>query len=288
MAPLAGAVLLTVATLGGCNRHDDKPDLTGVVPTVPDGKENKEAVDPRWQQSWADATRKEPLADWDPPVTTLSGKSVGKVYTEVRKLWDSSRLTSEDGKRLAHKAVLETDLGTVEITLRTDWAPNHVRNFLSLIRAGYYDGLVFERIHKEQSDTQPGEKLEMVEGGCPLGTGDFGSGSIGYWLKPEFNAQVAHEAGTVGALHEEEEDTAACRFYITLGKAPLLDGHFTAFGKVTQGLDVARKIFEQPVQQAEGAAEGSLKPVKPVVIKKVTLVTTEVEAGDMAKAAAQP
>ena len=69
---------------------------------------------------------------------------------------------------------------------------------------------------------------------------------IGYWLKPEFSKEE-HEAGSVGACHGEEPDTAACRFYITLSKAPFLDGNFTIFGKVVQGLDVVRTIYSQGV-----------------------------------------
>jgi cyclophilin family peptidyl-prolyl cis-trans isomerase len=113
----------------------------------------------------------------------------------------------------------------------------------------------------------------VLEGGCPLGTGDLGVGSIGYWLKPEFNKE-AHEEGTGGACHGEEPDTAACRFYITLSKAPFLNGNFTVFGKVTQGLDIARKIFWLPVRNDPEYPEGD-RPEKPVVIRKVTIRTSE-------------
>src|SRR5713226_7597855 len=107
-----------------------------------------------------------------------------------------------------------------------------------LARLGYYDGLLFERLVREQSEVKPEEKLEMIQGGCPLGTGETFSGSIGYWLLPELDAKLIHEEGTVGAPHDLEPDTAGTRFYITLSKAPVLDGNFTVFGKVTRGLDV--------------------------------------------------
>ena len=68
--------------------------------------------------------------------------------------------------------------------------------------------------------------------------------------------------------------TAACRFYITLSKAPFLDGNFTVFGKVTQGLDVARRIFWLPVRNDPEYPEGD-RPVKPAVIRKVTIRTSE-------------
>jgi cyclophilin family peptidyl-prolyl cis-trans isomerase len=215
----------------------------------------------------------------------MTGKSVGKLFTEVTRLWDDIKFVSPNGKPLAYSATVETEMGTIEIALRPDLAPNHVRNFLALARAGYYDGLVFERtIHEEGENGN----LDLIEGGCPLGTGDIGYGSIGYWMKPEIDPQAVHEEGTVGASHGQGEDaedpdghyrgedTAACKFYITLSKAPFMDGHYTVFGKVTQGLDVARKILSLPVRDDGEYPDGD-RPVKPVVIRRVTIHATEVE-----------
>lgn len=274
-ARLLLAGLLLGAGLTGCKKAK--------APKLNSAQEAKatapaSAPDARWKQSFAEATRAEPVSDWTPPDTTLAGKSVGKVYEEVKKAWPATTLAGESGKLLAFSATLETELGTVEIALRPDWAPNHVRNFVALAQAGYYDGLVFDHVHREVSEDNPAVKLELIEAGCPLGTGDTGSGSIGYWLKPEFDANVHHEEGTVGAFHTEEKDTAATRFYITLTKAPLLDGNYTVFGKVTKGLDIARKIFEQPTQSADDDGSGSYKPLKPVVIRKVTIQSKEVDS----------
>ncbi len=231
-------------------------------------------ADPQLEQPFAKATRSEPPADWQrPPDLTLTGKSVGKLYTAVGRLWDAIHFTTRAGKPINYTAVLDTELGLIEIALRPDLAPNHVRNFVALARAGYYDGLVFERTVHAKSAEQPEVEVEVLEGGCPLGTGDLGVGSLGYWLKPEFSKEE-HDVGTVGACHGEELDTAACPFYITLSKAPFLDGHFTVFGKVTQGLDVARRIFWLPVRNDPEYPEGD-RPVKPVVIRKVTIRTSE-------------
>jgi len=231
-------------------------------------------ADPRLQQSFAEATRSEPPADGQrPPDLTLTGKSVGKLYREVVRLWDTVHFTTKGGKSISYTAVLDTELGPVEIALRPDLAPNQVRNFVALARAGYYDGLVFERTVHAKSEEQPEVEVEVLEGGCPLGTGELGVGSLGYWLKPEFSKET-HDVGTLGACHGEEPDTAACRFYITLSKAPFLDGNFTVFGKVTQGLDVARRIFWLPVRNDPEYPEGD-RPVKPVVIRKVTIRTSE-------------
>jgi cyclophilin family peptidyl-prolyl cis-trans isomerase len=253
------------------DRTPETPKQETPAPSPPD---KPLTVDPRLQRSFADATRPEPPADWQrPPDLTLTGKSVGKLYTEVVRLWDTIHFTSEKGKPIAYRAVLDTELGPIEIALRPDLAPNHVRNFVALARAGFYDGLVFERTVHAKSEEKPEQEVELIEGGCPLGTGDLGVGSLGYWLKPEFSKET-HEPGTVGAPHGEEPDTAACRFYITLNKAPFLDGNFTVFGKVTRGLDIARRIFSLPVSNDPEYPEGD-RPEKPVVIRKVSIQLDE-------------
>jgi peptidyl-prolyl cis-trans isomerase B (cyclophilin B) len=215
-----------------------------------------------------------------PPDMTVTGKPVGKLYDEVVRLWTTIRFTSQAGKPLFYSAAIETDQGTIDIALRPDVAPNHVRNFVALAKAGYYDGLRFDRVRHEEPETPAGgPALDLIEGGCPLGTGELGYGSIGYWLKPEFDdkekPKLTHDEGTVGACRGTEADSAACRFYVTLSKAPYLDGNYTAFGKVTHGLDVARRIFQQPGVSAETDPDGSRRPLNPVLIRKVTVQVTE-------------
>jgi cyclophilin family peptidyl-prolyl cis-trans isomerase len=271
--------MLLAVSIAGCEPNHPNIDLTEKTTAearAEDAATGEKAIpaDPRLQQSFAEATRSEPPVDWQrPPDLTLTGKSVGKLYTAVVRLWDTIHFTTKAGKPIVYTAVLDTELGTIEIALRPDLAPNHVRNFVALARAGYYDGLVFERTVHAKSAEQPEVEVEVLEGGCPLGTGDLGVGSLGYWLKPEFREEK-HGVGTVGACHGEEPDTAACPFYITLSKAPFLDNNFTVFGKVTQGLDVARRIFWLPVRNDPEYPEGD-RPVKPVVIHQVTIRTSE-------------
>jgi cyclophilin family peptidyl-prolyl cis-trans isomerase len=269
--------------LAGCGRKNESPPpvdakggatssgATGTAAAVP--------LEPRLHQPFAQATVTDPPPpDQELPPTTLTGKSVGKLYVEVERLWNTIAFATPAGKGLAYRALLDTELGEMEIALRPDLAPNHVRSFVALARAGYYDGLVFERTVHEESEDPPNTKLDVIEAGCPMGTGDQGYGSIGYWLKREVGTGVAHEEGTVGACHGEEPDTAACKFYITLGKAPVMDGEFTIFGKITRGLDVARKIFTQPVRNDPQYPQGD-RPEKPIVIRKVTIHTQEVDIG---------
>jgi cyclophilin family peptidyl-prolyl cis-trans isomerase len=270
---IGAALVFGMAMTAGCDRFQSglgSEDASAASKTTPAEPEACVPVDPRMQQSFAEATRKDPPADGQrPPDVTLTGKSVGKLYSEVVNSWDTYQLVNSKGNLLNCTATLETEMGTIEITLRPDLAPNHVRNLIALTQLGYYDGLVFERTVHARSQEQPENEVELIEAGCPLGTGDLGCGSLGYWLKPEFTNEP-HEAGTVGACHGAEPDTAACRFYITLNKAPILDGNFTVFGKVTKGLDIARKIYSLPVRNDTEYPEGD-RPQKPVVIRKVTI-----------------
>ena len=285
-AGIAAAGLILAAGLAGCGRQTPA-GAVGEAEGPPAVKEAQGAdtataagpgtsADPRWQQTFAEATRAEPPEDWPrPPDTTAAGKSTGRLYTDVVRLWPEVRFVSAAGRPVEYTAVLETDQGTVEIALRHDWAPNHVRNFVALARAGYYDGLVFERIIHQESDVEKGAQLDLIEGGSPLGAEDPDYDGIGYWLKAEADAKVRHEEGTVGAARGEDMDTAACKFYIITSPPPeTLNGSYTAFGKVTRGLDVARKIHGQPyvVEDEDG---GYHRPEKPVVIRKVTIEARE-------------
>jgi cyclophilin family peptidyl-prolyl cis-trans isomerase len=271
-----------VVSLGllGCGKQAGEPEKPAVEAPAPPAAvagpaSPPPAAEPRLQQSFQEAVLEEPPTDWQRlPDETMTHKSVGKLYTEVKRLWKDIPFVSPAGKPLSYVATLDTDLGAIEITLRPDLAPNHVRSFVALARAGYYDGLVFQLVIHQKSEAKPDEHLDLIEAGCPMGTGEFGYGSIGYWLKPEFSPQALHEEGTVGAWHGPEPNTAACKFYITLCKAPFMDGNYTVFGKVTRGLEVARAIAVQPVVPNPDPLEAN-HPQKPVVIQKVTVRAAE-------------
>jgi peptidyl-prolyl cis-trans isomerase B (cyclophilin B) len=278
-----GSMIFSIG-LCGCERWqgEKETDAAGKVPTasIP-GQEAPMPLDPRLHQPFTQATRSEPPADWQrPPDRTLSDKSVGKLYTDVVALWDSIQFQTSTGKPISYHANLDTEVGEIEIALRPNLAPNHVRNFIALARAGYYDGLIFERTIHAISADDPEVEIQRIEGGCPLGRGEVGLGSIGYWLKAEFSPEL-HEAGIVGACRGEDVDSAACRFYITLNKSPSLDQHFTVFGKVTSGLDVARRILSLPVRNDAEYPEGD-RPERPVVIRKVAIHSSEDHDSDSA------
>lgn len=300
---LVALVCAAGTAMVGCGKPASKPDATQVAPgpartgaadpgppaETPGGSEHSSA-DPaqrlshRLHQPFTQAARQsdDPPAGSQRPVDeTMAGKSTGKLYSEVMRLWDEIRFTSADGRLLQVTATLHTELGLIEMTLLPEVAPNHVRNLVALAQAGFYDGLCFDRIHHEEDEDDPATRLDALEAGCPLGTGEAGFDHIGYWLNPEFDdpkqPRASHEEGTVGACRGAELDSAACRFYITLNKAPYLDGNYTVFAKVTRGLDVARRIFQQPIILDDRDVNGSRRPQKPVVIRKVTIHTSAAE-----------
>lgn len=135
-------------------------------------------------------------------------------------------------------------------------APNTVNNFISLIKKGYYDGLTFHRVI-------PGF---MIQGGCPKGNG---TGGPGYTIKGEFEANgvrndLDHTTGVLSMARAFHPDSAGSQFFIMVADAPHLDGQYAAFGKITEGMDVAQAI----VNVRRDAMD---KPLEPVVIKTIVV-----------------
>ena len=115
--------------------------------------------------------------------------------------------------------------GRVTIELRPDLAPNHVARIKELAREGAYDGVVFHRVIEGF----------MAQGGDPTGTGTGGS-DLGT-LPAEFTRQRGFVRGTVGAARTGDPNSANSQFYIMFAPAPHLDGQYTIWGQVTEGMD---------------------------------------------------
>ena len=127
------------------------------------------------------------------------------------------------------KAIIEMDAGKITIELYEKDAPGTVANFVKLAKRGFYDGLSFHRV-------VPGF---VVQGGDPNGNG---SGGPGYTIKDEFNTRK-HLTGTVAmARPPAPPNSAGSQFYITLAPQPFLDGKYSVFGQVVNGMDVVMKI----------------------------------------------
>lgn len=137
-------------------------------------------------------------------------------------------------------------------------APESVKNFISLIEKGFYDGLTFHRII-------PGF---MIQGGCPEGTG---TGGPGYHIKGEFASNgfkntLKHTRGVLSMARAMNPNSAGSQFFIMHAAAPHLDGDYAAFGKVLEGMDAVDYIAKTPTDYMD-------RPQSPVVIKSVTVDT---------------
>jgi peptidylprolyl isomerase len=131
---------------------------------------------------------------------------------------------------LAPENTLYLDLkyGRVVIQLLPDVAPKTVARIKELTREGFYDGTVFHRVINHF----------MAQGGDPTGTGTGGSGKT---LPAEFSG-VKHERGTVSMARGSDVNSADSQFFICFAPAPHLDGHYTAFGQVVEGMEFVDKI----------------------------------------------
>src|SRR5438876_2636667 len=118
--------MLFAISLAGCapnHPNGDATEKTTAGASAGDTGTDEKPIpaDPRLQKSFAEATRPEPPADGQrPPDLTLTGKSVGKLYREIVRLWDMVHFTTKGGKSISYTAVLDTELGSVEIALRPD------------------------------------------------------------------------------------------------------------------------------------------------------------------------
>jgi len=142
------------------------------------------------------------------------------------------------------EAVISTSHGDVTVELWNDVAPKHVENFLKLARDGFYDNLNFHRI-------LPGF---MIQGGCPRGDG---TGGPGWMIDAEFNDRE-HQPGTLSMARSSDPDSAGSQFFICLTRERCqhLDGKYTAFGKVTEGMDVVKTLGDTDVDKHSGVPKG--------------------------------
>lgn len=141
-------------------------------------------------------------------------------------------------------------------------APNTVNNFISLVKKGFYDGIIFHRVIEGF----------MIQGGDPEGTG---MGGPGYSIQGEFNYNgfandLKHTSGVLSMARAMDPDSAGSQFFIMHEAAPHLDGQYAAFGKIIEGMDVVDAIATTKT----GAMD---RPVNEQKMKKVTVETFGVE-----------
>ena len=128
-------------------------------------------------------------------------------------------------------AVIETTLGDIELELQNDIAPGHVKNFKDLAEKGFYDGTTFHRVI-------PGF---MIQGGDPNTKSDdrstHGMGGPGYTIKAEFSS-TPHTRGVLSMARSQDPDSAGSQFFVVVKDSSFLDNQYTAFGRVTKGMEV--------------------------------------------------
>ena len=163
------------------------------------------------------------------------------------------------------QVVLTTDSGAMRIEFFTDKAPGHVENFVKLAKDGFYDGTCFHRVMSGF----------MIQGGDPNtkteDRGRWGTGGPGWTIDAEFN-DVHHERGVLSMARSSNPNSAGSQFFIVHGEAGFLDGQYTAFGRVVEGLEVLDAIAGAPVESSGGGEMSS--PVTPVRVQSAEVVET--------------
>ena len=150
----------------------------------------------------------------------------------------------------------------IKIELYPEVAPNTVKNFISLVKKGFYNGKIFHRVI-------PGF---MIQGGCPDGTG---MGGPGYSIRGEFthngfNNDLKHSKGVISMARSMQRDSAGSQFFILVANSPHLDGQYASFGKVIEGMEFAEKIVSVSTDRSD-------RPFEDQVMKEVTVDTFGVE-----------
>ncbi|GMU95173.1 MULTISPECIES: peptidylprolyl isomerase [Ignavibacterium] len=151
-------------------------------------------------------------------------------------------------------AIIQTNMGTIEIELFADKTPKTVENFVGLANKGYYNGVIFHRVIDNF----------MIQGGDPTGTGRGGQSLWGGKFEDEFVPELKHNGAGILSMANAGPNTNGSQFFITLKETPWLDGRHTVFGKVIKGMDVVQAIGKVPTNQQD-------RPLKDVVMEKVTI-----------------
>ena len=150
----------------------------------------------------------------------------------------------------------------IKAELYPEIAPISVNNYISLIKKGFYNGLIFHRVISGF----------MIQGGCPNGNG---MGGPGYSIKGEFAQngvvnELKHTPGVLSMARAMNPNSAGSQFFIMHKAAPHLDGSYAAFGKVIEGMDVVNKIAEVPTDYSD-------RPMQEQKIRSMTVDTFGVE-----------
>lgn len=157
-----------------------------------------------------------------------------------------------------HFARWDTSMGSFTAEIYEELMPITGNNFLNLTRNGFYNGLIFHRVVRGF----------VIQDGCPNGTG---TGGPGYTIQDEYHPSLTHNsAGVLAMAKTAQPNSAGSQYYITLAPQPSLDGRYSVFGRVVDGLNVVLDIGDVPVNAND-------KPITPVTINELRLLDLMVE-----------
>jgi peptidyl-prolyl cis-trans isomerase B (cyclophilin B) len=157
------------------------------------------------------------------------------------------------------QVTIEMESGNkIKVELYPEVAPNTVNNFISLVKQGFYDGLIFHRVIPQF----------MIQGGCPKGVG---IGGPGYQIRGEFTGNgfkndLKHDRGVISMARSQMPDSAGSQFFIMVADSPHLDGQYAGFGKVVEGMEEVDRIVAVDTDFRD-------KPLEPQRMQKVTVDT---------------
>lgn len=181
--------------------------------------------------------------------------SAEKATSAVSNEETTKASTDTTSYKSSYTAIIDVkNYGKIKVDLYEELAPITVKNFVSLAKDGFYDGLTFHRIISGF----------MIQGGDPKGDGTGGSEKT---IKGEFaqngvENNLSHTRGVISMARSNDPDSASSQFFIVQADSTHLDGQYAAFGKVTEGMDIVDKICEDtPVTDSNGTVEKANQPV---------------------------
>ena len=180
------------------------------------------------------------------------GKGPAMLLSEPVKV---KVVAPEGEKEIAARMV--TSEGTMVFTFNTDATYNTALNFLTLAKAGRYQGLTFHRILKEF----------MAQGGDPKGNG---TGGPGYAIHREIDPTVKHARGVLSMARSDAPNSGGSQFFVMFGPRPNLDGAYSAFGKMVEG---EKTLAALEAVKTDPQSSESSRPIQPPVIEKVEVIT---------------
>ena len=190
-----------------------------------------------------------------------SDSDAGEQAAEQEQAAEEAAEETAEPIGIHHAEIEIADYGTIKLELDGDTAPVTVQNFMDLANSGFYDGLTFHRIMDGF----------MIQGGDPQGNGTGGSDKN---IKGEFAVNgvendITHVKGVISMARAQDPDSASSQFFITVADAVYLDSAYAAFGHVTEGLDIAKKIA---ADARPTDANGTIRPEEQPVIESIVII----------------